>query len=184
MSPPLLPPLQAGFLSGGARADPCPSGTKIKEKRSLVTNSSFRKAMSRNEIIIPKLSQWWANLPVQFADWQSGSWCQMPGENFPFLCSFKYISVINSVVRESQLHLNLGGDVSAFVRELIPKRMFQNMLKTWSVFQCVSSILELQLNLCSLESRWRFDYLGRKKRKTKHFSIWYWTDFYLNGFCS
>lgn len=54
----------------------------------------------------------------------------MPGESFPFLCSFKYISVINSAVRESQLHLNLGVDVSAFVRELIPKRMFQNMLKT------------------------------------------------------
>lgn len=50
--------------------------------------------------------------------------------------------------------------------------MFQDVLKTWSVFQCVSSILKLWLSLCCLVSRWRFDYLVRKKEKTPSILCW------------
>lgn len=50
--------------------------------------------------------------------------------------------------------------------------MFQDVLKTWSVFQRVSSTLKLWLSLCCLVSRWRFDYLVRKKEKTP--STWCW----------
>lgn len=41
------------------------------EKRGLITDYSFLKAISKNEVISPKLSQWWPNLQVQLANWQS-----------------------------------------------------------------------------------------------------------------
>lgn len=49
-------------------------------------------------------------------------------EVFLFCGFFTCISVINSIVSERQLYLNLGVDVSAFITDLIPKSMFQNML--------------------------------------------------------